>query len=1230
MEHKANPKSIIKKDELDSMKKWLQSLSEEQLIEAMSFPFETNSSGKCHEYDLLVQMLYLQSTPPVPIHPRAMGVKLASSKFANDGRNEIQRVMKNRRERPRLFQFIEREHNDSSIDSSFASLPPEIAAIVRKESKTNSGGIRKGAAKRERHFEVIARQFVTKWGDVLSVGPTNEMKDADELILMLTCIQSGCRLVGGNGKDQRKIWCTFCDRERPRSENNVPSIRRILHVVSRGRAFTCAPNNDKGTYFASWFDPTKEFFSLSSYLASRLEVALWTSFREAKKKSSSTSIIRPRWTLLEETFSRLPTNEFEKCFQSSVALAFRKCFLEASTKVKTRDLLLHEYFSTTKSMFGNNVNKCPLKCIPIVQLKSVTNQFRIAVIECCEAYASKLVENDLIKSSKMGTCSSQNKFDARNKSKGKKRRKKRKKKVTNGLGAIDEKRVENSIEVDCEQNTNAAMKEKNTISISFDGKCLVTHSKEVDQNYQEFLETTQKPKKKVKNGEMKYILKKSKKPATSSQMRPISKPKSIDDVNISPARTQNDFYEYQLTMKRNNLTNSHSIWNVPEDTYDLTNFQSMKPESTGTQSTKYQKISGIFIPPASNGLRKPNHAFDASSNIGLPMNSDDDFLYGMKPYEGLFSDFFNDSTGNHDANFASSTAASIASSVLDNDDDSSLHVSSDERKQEYLDFAPPVLQETVTHAVVEEDDESSQDDNNTDPERLSPNSKSNSYQINISSTKTDSPPIIPIRSHDGLEVDSETSIEAPHTPPAQLSPILLSLADLGEMRRRATFQNIGDILEKSSAPNDSQPQSLASLPVPKRSFSREDLRISHTKDDGHLRRKIPLCSSRTVDFSSLSYRNAALKNTMRARSVSSHDFAERVKQLRPQLRRAPSMKSFPREIKTVIIDGSINLDVCAQSESALDDHEDSSHWNVIPKIGFDENDNATTAKDGATTISSIPAPQDIDELIFLREERDSYRDMCLTMAAEISKLKNILALERINTNYSTPQTTSPFESEYMPSFYHNRQQGSIHRYVAMSDAGLNDIPMSEDGTDVMQASVTTADKGRRRISRTSSVNNRIQSTSIGKTGGSDMTSLEHDNATYSVAPTIPPNRKYSGPNNLNQSRLSREIDYFLASVATKLENQARRRSVAIERLTALVNTIWPRAQVLLYGSHQTDLHLPTSDLDFVICLPNVHKKEPADAPGALEGRNAINESNQKLIARKLKSESWIGKIFALP
>jgi hypothetical protein len=44
-------------------------------------------------------------------------------------------------------------------------------------------------------------------------------------------------------------------------------------------------------------------------------------------------------------------------------------------------------------------------------------------------------------------------------------------------------------------------------------------------------------------------------------------------------------------------------------------------------------------------------------------------------------------------------------------------------------------------------------------------------------------------------------------------------------------------------------------------------------------------------------------------------------------------------------------------------------------------------------------------------------------------------------------------------------------------------------------------------------------------------------------------------------------------------------------------------------------------------LPEVHKKAPADAPGDLEGRNAINESSQKLLARKLKSESWIGMCY---
>ena len=73
----------------------------------------------------------------------------------------------------------------------------------------------------------------------------------------------------------------------------------------------------------------------------------------------------------------------------------------------------------------------------------------------------------------------------------------------------------------------------------------------------------------------------------------------------------------------------------------------------------------------------------------------------------------------------------------------------------------------------------------------------------------------------------------------------------------------------------------------------------------------------------------------------------------------------------------------------------------------------------------------------------------------------------------------------------------------------------------------------------------------------------------------------------------------------------------------LVKTVWPRAQVKLYGSYISGLCLPSSDLDFVVCLPAVHKKDLALAPGVLEGRNAINETSQKLLARELKGESWI-------
>ena len=53
-------------------------------------------------------------------------------------------------------------------------------------------------------------------------------------------------------------------------------------------------------------------------------------------------------------------------------------------------------------------------------------------------------------------------------------------------------------------------------------------------------------------------------------------------------------------------------------------------------------------------------------------------------------------------------------------------------------------------------------------------------------------------------------------------------------------------------------------------------------------------------------------------------------------------------------------------------------------------------------------------------------------------------------------------------------------------------------------------------------------------------------------------------------------------------------------------------KVKAFGSFTSGLSLPSSDLDMVICLPNVHMEAAPEAPGGLEGRNSIKESWQQV------------------
>jgi len=108
-----------------------------------------------------------------------------------------------------------------------------------------------------------------------------------------------------------------------------------------------------------------------------------------------------------------------------------------------------------------------------------------------------------------------------------------------------------------------------------------------------------------------------------------------------------------------------------------------------------------------------------------------------------------------------------------------------------------------------------------------------------------------------------------------------------------------------------------------------------------------------------------------------------------------------------------------------------------------------------------------------------------------------------------------------------------------------------------------------------------------------------------------------------RGRLSLEMIQFVEATRAQVVGSEERRQTTISRVRKAVESLWPRAQVKMYGSYETDFYLPSSDMDFVICLPAVHKNPAAARAGDLEGRNAINETWQQNLARKLRSESWV-------
>jgi Nucleotidyltransferase domain len=524
-------------------------------------------------------------------------------------------------------------------------------------------------------------------------------------------------------------------------------------------------------------------------------------------------------------------------------------------------------------------------------------------------------------------------------------------------------------------------------------------------------------------------------------------------------------------------------------------------------------------------------------------------------------------------------------------------------------------------------------------------------------------PSSPALGSEGVEkFDSRSpSPQAPSTPSPTLSPILVSLADLKSLNQDSLkLTHTSPEGSEAATARSFFPGSASSLPNSPHSrpiaisLSRDDLRStaaqesanqkvsppsglhlpsgrrSKSRDDQDLVLRRPFLQKRSTDALSSyrhpskllkarddhdikhhnSVRSADALLTSRPRVAASHSAFSPAGQPTPDvtLRPSPSTsapESFARQQSRQY----------SRSEIDAEAQDDPIHHQTSLRApSHDDGDNHTVTKDGSTTITSL-SHREIEELAGLREERNVFRDLCLTLGAEVAKLKNLLAAQRGMTSaprqmnhFGVPQNF-PDASFFGPETVSNPFSlvSKARTMAAMSDAGYKGDHESLASEDEAGGRHMNLDGSR-------------------PTFGSEV-SIDHTNSQSNVLQTprvVPQPREFAAMAfHGTQSRLAAEVLRFVESINSQLRKQEPKRRQAVDRMTRLVNTVWPRAQVKLYGSHVTGLCLPSSDLDFVIRLPEVHKRAIAVAPGALEGRNAINESSQKQLARKLKGESWI-------
>jgi hypothetical protein len=1152
----------------------------------------------------------------------------------------------------------------------------------RKKVKSNKGGIHQQATLFA-SVDVIARQFRNADGTCLTAEGVSAQQEADLKMLSGTATLQLDQTTDGLAS---AVMCRF-DPVRSTAfqlPNTTQDFVRMLFLTSRGYfssrkvdavSLEEVEHTAASSLYPPWFDPTDRWFPLSMYLAARFEMALWKSFYQLTPSAIDRAISsHPRtWdenmddstlcTLFSmsvvETVKDLLAQERQK-FDSSSCFFMRDCFLwdalvNGSTNVKSTTSLLGGWKASDLLVcplmeLGTKPEALRQQIRSRLQLRRTEVSVQLLLREDVEGAVSdetKAVSNT---TKKLATSSKRHLGKKKKKSAPSKAAKESKGISSTVTGSMDQDSLDSSSSsdgLDFEARIRIAGKrrEENSVCIP-DGVSARVRSRHTllalsvindvmnDVFRQVGLASVESEHVSVGDKEDVSAHSGRQAPTTSiSLSQPISG--ELSERENSPIT----FSDGRNVARQS--VGAENAWHFVDDRiftpmihhvddaapfYQDTHFLSVDPTAT-IRTSNLQGFSSLGYPSLSPQFFHHHGRFDeATWDVpGYPASESWNRFRGIDRNESIFTDFFH-AQGNDPALMASSTAASIASSDKGYDGDSAPEVHE-------LDF--------VDDTFLTED---------TEPEM----SDAFSEQGEIVDLVCVATPTPDFGDDDKSRSSSEFhSPSPPSTPSPTLSPILVSLAELSQLPKESL--ELLQIPSSQSLSTDtiaSHSSCLNGEPLPdsvNTSTPYDDLRACASVEEHH--RKIgsqlsilsksisstikhvkcrddhDIIDKATVRRSAdalKSYRNVVIS---RGDALRSDQFApdREISKHSPFKSTAPRSTSAvmskvesPRRFQFDFVSSHDKNDGRRYTRSDFDGNDDyQKAWHEAAAFRSDDADNNTVSKDGTATISSSASQRDSEEMATLREQRNAFRDMSLTLGAEVAKLKNVLAAQKIvscqpflsmqsGDSYQQFRNADVFDPATIPRVFQFAPRART--LAALSDAGYRGEQESHASEDEVGARMLVVEN-----------NQQTNTASDVSIGYNSLAPIEHMQLGLQSSRS---KNDFLSPSAI-QSRLSRDIFQFMERNSAQLRHLDSKVQAAVERMNRLVKTVWPRAQVKLYGSHVTGLSVVTSDLDFVVCLPAVHKNAVAVAPGALEGRNAINETSQKLLARRLKGESWI-------